>query len=133
MFTFNAVLNACAFTFDQKEKLDAFSVAVSSLVLLQEYNKPDHTTYGTLLKAWCNLIPKDDERRARAVNSVFRQCCKDGQVGNMVLTQLKYAASPVLYRTLIGRDIAEQITLSKLPAIWSRSVKEQNGNRPRLS
>lgn len=133
VFTFNAVLNACAFTFDQKEKLDAFIVAVSSLVLLQEYTKPDHTTYGTLLKAWCNLIPKDDERRARAVNSVFRQCCKDGQVGNMVLTQLKYAASPELYRTLIGRDIAEQITLSDLPAKWSRSVKERNGKTPRLS
>lgn len=133
VFTFNAVLNACAFTFDQREKLDAFIVAVSCLVLLQEYTKPDHTTYGTLLKAWCNLIPKDDERRARAVNSVFRQCCKDGQVGNMVLIQLRYAASPELYCTLIGRNISEQITLSNLPARWSRNVKERYGKIPRMS
>jgi len=127
IFTFNAVLNACAFTFDQKEKVDAFIVAVSTLVIIPKFAKPDHTTYGTLLKAWCNLIPKDDDRRTRAVNSVFRQCCRDGQVGSMVLQQLKYAASPELYRTLIGKDITVEVNISNFPPQWSRNVKERNG------
>jgi PPR repeat. len=133
VFTFNAVLNACAYTFNPKEKVDAFMVIVSTLVLLQEFTKPDHTTYGTLLKAWCNLIPKDDDRRNRIVRSVFRQCCKDGQVGNMVMQQLKYAASPELYRTLIGKDITQEIKISNLPTKWSRNVKERQGKLPRIS
>lgn len=127
VFTFNAVLNACAYTFNPNEKVDAFMVIVSTLVLLQEFTKPDHTTYGTLLKAWCNLIPKDDDRRSRIVSSVFRQCCKDGQVGNMVIQQLKFAASPELYRSLIGRDITQEIKLSNLPTKWSRNLKERQG------
>lgn len=131
IFAFNACLNSCAFTFEQREKVNAFSVAVSTLVLLQEYTKPDHTTYGTLLKAWCNLIPKDDERRTRAVKSVFLQCCKDGMVGPMVMQQLKYAASPELYHLLVGKDISSEVRMSSLPQAWSRNVKERNGKVPK--
>lgn len=133
IFTFNAVLNACAYTFNQNEKVDAFMVIVSTLVLLQEFTKPDHTTYGTLLKAWCNLIPKDDERRARIVRSVFRQCCKEGQVGNMVMQQLKYAATPELYRALTGKDVTQDIKISNLPTNWSKNVKERQGKMSRIS
>jgi hypothetical protein len=133
IFTFNACLNSCAFTFEQKEKVNAFCVAVSTLVLLQEYTKPDHTTYGTLLKSWCNLIPKDDERRPRAVKSVFLQCKKDGMVGPMVMQQLKYAASPDLYSTLVGRDITEDFEISSLPFQWSRNVKERHGKVPTIT
>jgi hypothetical protein len=127
IFTFNAVLNSCAYTFNPKEKMDAFTVIVSTLVLLQEFTKPDHTTYGTLLKAWCNLIPKDDERRTRIVSTVFRQCCNDGQVGNMVMHQMKYAASAELYRSLIGKEITQEVQISNLPSKWSRNVKERQG------
>lgn len=127
VFTFNACLNACAFTFEQKEKLDAFIVAVSTLVLLQEHTRPDHTTYGTLLKAWCNLIPTNDERRPKIVKSVFQQCCKDGMVGPMVIQQLKYAATPELYLSLVGKDIKEEIKIASLPSQWSRNVNERNG------
>jgi len=126
VYTFNACLNACAYTFDQAEKVDAFIVAVSTLVLLQEYTKPDSVTYGTLLKAWCNLIPNEDERRHRIVNSVFLQCCKDGQVGSMVMQQLQYAATPELYRTLVGKDVNDDVNLSSLPWQWTRNVKERN-------
>lgn len=132
IFPFNACLNACAYTFDQKEKVDAFLVAVSTLVLLQEYTKPDHTTYGTLLKAWCNLIPKDDERRQRVVKSVFTQCCKEGQVGTMVMQQLKYAASPDLYRELVGMDVKDDVKMASLPSHWSQNVKERNGKISKL-
>eukprot|EP00554_Chaetoceros_debilis_P002799 CAMPEP_0194089756 /NCGR_PEP_ID=MMETSP0149-20130528/36111_1 /TAXON_ID=122233 /ORGANISM="Chaetoceros debilis, Strain MM31A-1" /LENGTH=808 /DNA_ID=CAMNT_0038773811 /DNA_START=384 /DNA_END=2811 /DNA_ORIENTATION=+ len=129
IYSFNSCLNACAYTCNQNEKVDAFVVAVSILAQLQEWTKPDHTTYGTMLKALCNLIPEDDERRHRIVNSMFRQCCKEGQVGSMVLQQLRYAASHSLYKTLVGRPITEhdQVTLCNLPTRWSRNVKERNG------
>ena len=125
LYSFNACLNACAHTFNRKDKVDAFRVVVSTLLLLQEYTKPDHTTYGTLLKAWSILIPKDDERRSRIVSSVFRQCCLEGQVGTMVLNQLRFAASPELYKTLIGKTMQEEVNLKSIPSQWSRNVKER--------
>ena len=125
LYSFNACLNACAHTFNRQDKVDAFLVLVSTLVLLQEYTKPDHTTYGTLLKAYSILIPKDDERRLRIVRSVFKQCCSDGQVGTMVLSQLRFATSPELYESLIGKPVKEEVSLNALPAKWSRNVRER--------
>jgi len=49
----------------------------------------------------------------------------------MVLQQLKYAASPELYRTLIGEDTTVEVKLANLPAEWSRNVKERNGKGSR--
>lgn len=126
VYAFNACLNACAFTSDPKEKVDAFRVAVSTLVLLQKYCKPDHTTYGTLIRAWSNLFPKEDERRDKIIESVFRQCCKEGQLGQMVLQQLKFAASPELYKKLIGVESTLDVYLSDMPKGWSRNVKERH-------
>ena len=125
LYSFNACLNACAHTFNRQDKVDAFLVVVATLVHLQEYTKPDHTTYGTLLKAWSILIPKDDERRSRIVKSVFRQCCLEGQVGTMVLNQLRFAASPELYETLTGKTMKEELNLKSIPTRWSRNVKER--------
>jgi hypothetical protein len=125
VYAFNACLNACAYTHNQKEKVDAFRVAVSTLVLLQKYCKPDHTTYGTLIRAWSNLFPKDDERRDKIIDSVFQQSCKEGQMGQMVLQQLKFAASPDLYRSLLGKDIADEVCLAELHPEWSKNVRER--------
>jgi len=126
VYAFNACLNACAYTHNQKEKVDAFRVAVSTLVLLQKYCKPDHTTYGTLIRAWSNLFPKDDERRDNIIDSVFKQCCKEGQLGLMVLQQLKFAASPELYRSLLGKEITDEVNLTELPPEWSKHVHERH-------
>ena len=125
VYAFNACLNACAYTVNQNEKVDAFRVAVSTLILLQKYCKPDHTTYGTLIRAWGNLFPKEDERRDKIIESVFQQCCKEGQLGLLVLQQLKFAASPELYRSLLGKNITDEVNLSELPQEWSKHVRER--------
>ena len=125
IYTFNAVLNACAYTFDQDEKIHALVVVVETLVAIQEFAKSDHTTYGTLLKAFVNLIPANDKRRRRVVKAVFKVCCTEGMVGNMVLRQLRFAAPADLYQELLGRHIDDEVKLSSLPSKWSRNVRER--------
>jgi hypothetical protein len=128
-FAFNACLNACAYTNDPKRKVNAFLTLVRTLMLFQKYTKLDHISYGTLLRAFCNLLPQhEEERKNQIIASVFKQCCKEGQVGHMVLQQMRFAtaASPELYRSLIGRDINDdEIDLSSLPERWSRNVRER--------
>jgi hypothetical protein len=123
IYPFNACLNACAFT--RTEKLDAFVVVVDTLVLIQKFAKPDSTTYGTVLKAWRNVIPKHDDRRETVVNSTFRQCCKEGLVSQMVIRQLQLASTPETYKELVGRDIKDNIHISSLPHQWSRNSRER--------
>jgi hypothetical protein len=90
-FTYTSVLNSCAFSSGgQRARKKALDTAIFTLEELQEssYGRPNHVTYGMFLKACANLIPIDDEDRRRIiVEPVFLQCCEDGQVGDIVLTQ----------------------------------------------
>jgi hypothetical protein len=91
-FTYTAVLNSCAFlaNLDQKFRKKALDTAIFTLVELQgsAYGKPNHLTYGTFLKACAHLMPRNDEFWRMVVETVFLQCCKDGQVGKMVQEHL---------------------------------------------
>jgi len=129
IYSFNACLNACAFTFNRADKIDAFVVVMDTLILIQQFAKPDHTTYGTVLKAWRNLIPKHDDRRQAVVISCFRQCRKEGLVGQNVLRELQLAASPEVYRQLVDREISDDIKVTLLPSRWSRNVKDRINTR----
>jgi hypothetical protein len=83
------------------------------------------------LKACANLIPTDEERRRVVVEPVFLQCCKDGQVGEIVLRQLRLAAPEDLYNKLLG-DISQtglRVTLKDLPPEWRCNVKNDTYNR----
>jgi len=126
IYTFNACLNACAYTTHPNEKNNAFLIAITILLSLEKYTKPDHVTYGTLLRAFSNLLSEDVDRRNHVVTNVFTQCRKEGMVGSLVIQQMKFAASPDVFRELVGRDILEDgIGTSSLPAKWSRNVRER--------
>jgi len=121
VFFFNAVFNACAYTTSEVDKTDAVLVMISTLGILKEFTKPDHTSYGTMLQTVSKLIPVDDVRRDNFVITLFKQCCEDGQVGSMVLDQMVFAASPSLYKTLVDKSLIG----IDIPASWSRNVKER--------
>jgi hypothetical protein len=141
---FNAALNACAFAGQpggggyqnqyggggpdsSSSQRDAFRVALDILQLLHEYTKADHTTYGTMLRACSSLLPARDQQRESAVETLFHRARQEGQVGRLVVTQLRFAASPELYKSLLqGRDISEKVFVQDLPREWSCNVREQN-------
>jgi hypothetical protein len=130
----NAVMNACAYTIngDLHQQNRAVEIAHSVLKDLEREHhlKPDQVTYGTFLKVCANQMP-DSHTRQQVVEVVFKKCCRDGQVGNMVLTQLHSLASPELYQSLVGRSIHEPIQMEDVPKEWWCNVVECKWRRKR--
>jgi hypothetical protein len=130
-FTYTSVLNSCAFSSvgGQLRRRKAMDTAIFTLEELQEsqYGNPNHVTYGMFLKACANLIPMDEERRRVVVEPVFLQCCKDGQVGDIVLKQLRLAAPDDLYQKLLG-DLSysgSTLRVEDLPKEWRCNVRNE--------
>ena len=152
VYSYNAVLNACAYTYgDEYEKDETFRIACNVFDELRSTNKtkqksydekdtlvrPNHVTYGTFLHICARLMPEgEDMSRRTIVEAIFRKCCQDGQVGSYALNQLWEAAPRDLYWALLeeggvssrkrswGED--ETISVSDLPAKWTRNVKERH-------
>ena len=135
--TYTAVLNSCAFPAvpDPKTRRKALDTAIFTLEELQSsrYGQPNQVTYGTFIKACANLLDENDEFRREMIERVFRQCCKDGQVGEMVLSYLRMAAPPDLYEELLA-DFASsgrKLTVEDLPREWRCNVAKRNGWKSR--
>jgi hypothetical protein len=132
VFVVNAVLNACAFTTKESapEQNRAMEIAHLRLRELEksDYGKPDQVTYGTFLKACKEHLP-DSSNRQKATVIIFKKCIRDGQMGNMVLQQLKNIGPEELYRELLGRGIEEDIKMEDLPPYWWSNVVESKRRR----
>lgn len=123
--SFNAALNACAFAKgDERARSNAFHTLIFISKLLKVHTRPDHVTYGTILRGCSSLLPYG-EQRYKVVEAIFRQACEDGMVGKFTLTQLWFAASPELYQLLTGVEKDERAKLRDMPHVWTRSVREK--------
>lgn len=129
VYAYAAVLNACAYTFGSKdEKDEALDIAIRTFGELQKSRnaRPNHVTYGTFLRVCRRLIPDSDNRKKPLVESVFRQCCKEGQVGESVLSQIYGAAAPELYIELLGEEYGKGVmTIDDIPPEWTCNVREK--------
>jgi hypothetical protein len=129
----NAVMNACAYTMgDVPEQNRAMEIAHRQLKDLETsgFGSPDQVTYGTFLKVCKNQMP-DCSTRQQITEVIFRKCVRDGQLGNLVLQELKAMGPPDLYFQLIGRDIDEDIKMEDLPREWWCNVVEGKWRRRR--
>lgn len=130
--SFNAVMNACAYTSnsDLHEQNRAVEIAHRMLRDLENspYGDPDQVTYGTFLKVCANQMP-DCSSREQIVESIFKKCCNDGQVGNLVLQQLRSIADEEQYQVLVGRSIFDDLRMEDLPSEWWCNVVEGRWRR----
>ena len=129
----NAVINACAYTYgDMDEQQKAMEIAHNQLRNLEsgDYGSPDHLTYGTFLKVCANQMEDCDTRR-QITEVIFKKCVRDGQLGNLVLQQLKAMGPPDTYFNLVGHDINDNITVDDLPNEWHKNVVEGKWRRRR--
>lgn len=125
--SFNAALNACAFANgDPKAKEAAFDIAMKVYELLRVHDEPDHTSYGTLLRACSGLLARNKKRREEMVDEIFGEACLNGCVGRLVLTQMKFATSPDQYLRLVGHNQMATITVQDIPRAWSQNVREKS-------
>lgn len=131
--TYTAVLNSCAFpaACDSNSRRRALDTAIFTLEELQssQYGKPNQVTYGTFIKAAANLLHDDEDRRGKVIERAFRQCCEDGQVGEMVLAYLRQAAPRELYRELIPASSSSRsgVNLHDLPPEWRCNARDRDG------
>mmetsp|Transcript_37220 Transcript_37220/g.89094 ORF Transcript_37220/g.89094 Transcript_37220/m.89094 type:complete len:724 (+) Transcript_37220:152-2323(+) len=117
---FNAVLNACAFTGNEDEKEEAFTIACFAFDQLRGDPDlaPSHISYGTFLKACRKLMPAGDVRD-RLVKGLFRRCCSQGLVSHFVLKEM--TAMNVDYQSLL-----EGVSgYGNLPPTWSSNVENE--------
>ena len=78
------------------------------------------------MRACSNLLPESDSRRHELVEKFFRTATREGQISEMVLTQLKFAASTSLFREIVGIDRDLQVvTMEDLPRAWTSKVKRK--------
>lgn len=127
---FNSILNACAYTTgDLSEQQKAMSIANHAFRELDQssFGKPDQITYGTFFKVCQNQIPPGNARH-HIVDVMFRKCVKDGQVGKLVLNQLKLAASEEHFFCLVGNE-PDTIDWLGVPEKWRRNVIDEEGPR----
>lgn len=129
---YNAVMNACAFTNgDVQENTRAVEIAHAVLKELEqsEHGSPDQVTYGTFLRVVANQMP-DCDSRTQVVRFLFKKCCKDGQVGNLVIQQLKGMSTAEQFHTLTGHPL-DECKVADLPSEWKRNVVEGKWRRRR--
>ena len=129
--TYTAVLNSCAFPVarDSRSRRKALDTALFTLAEVQssEYCRPNEATYGTFIRACANLLHDDDKLRREIIEKAFKQCCKDGQVGDLVLSFLRRAAPADLYEELLAGFISSgtMISADDLPPEWRCNVSDQ--------
>lgn len=129
----NAVMNACAFTTgDIAERNRAMEIANKVFKAMESgaYGHPDQITYGTFLKVCANQMPECSTRE-QIEEMIFQKCVSAGQVGNLVLQQLRATTSPDKYFQMVGKDIYEDHGMQDLPSDWWCNVVEGKWRRRR--
>jgi hypothetical protein len=127
VFGFTSVLSSCAAESGRAdERRKAFLVATSTYKLMQKQDlaAPNHVTYGTMIKCAAKLLPIGDPLRRKWVRMVFADAVKNGCVGDMVLSKVREAATPDLYKELL-----EGHSRIQLPTPWTCNVQEQSAYR----
>ena len=128
--TYSSVINCCAYYSGNAEgQAEALQVAMRTFRRIKETGgKPNHITYGTMIKAIGKLTKMGNERDEK-VKSIFAKCCREGQVDSFVLSQIRAATSPHQFQTLVlsecqqmRKNIENQQILKIMPLEWGRNV-----------
>jgi hypothetical protein len=127
VFGYTSVIASCAAEtgmWNKDERTTAFYVAMKTYTELKKSDdKPNHVTYGTMLKACARLLPPGSSVRRKTVRKIFRECCEAGCVGDMAISRLREAAPEVYKELLQGHS------KHALPEEWTCNVNETSGYR----
>jgi len=135
IFTYNAVLNACAecVNIEGIPHQEAFQTTVRVVTELREMATPDHVTYGNMIKC-SNLLSADSQQQTKDkfITTTFKLCCESGNVNNYFIRDLSRAASTDLWvkLTRFSPDCKEKAAIdvdeaTKLVAILPPSWRQR--------
>lgn len=91
IYAFNGVLSASAHTHHTRfpeERLEAFTILVSTFLLLREWTEPNDSTYILFFRACERLLPKGHRLYEQVVETVVYSCVRDDQMSENVMRAL---------------------------------------------
>jgi pentatricopeptide repeat protein len=124
-YTYNAVLNACAFSAmgtTMEEQREALEIAVRTFSSMRKSEtEPDTVTYGNMLKCLANLMP-DGEIRSSMALQIFDKCKSDGLVGALTWNEVRRAVpAKQIQKAYSLKGLASNVQVRDLPRSWKRS------------
>jgi hypothetical protein len=133
VFTYNAVLKACAASLseDSTTNIEAFKIALTvfnELRAADTKEEPDHVTFGNMLQC-AALLPQGSQREAM-IASTFQLCCRRGFVNTFVIRDLQFAATEDLWRDLCQCPEGD-VNIEQLPQGWVKRFEKTES--PRVS
>ena len=136
IYTYNCALNACSacLQIESVSPSEAFQTSVRIFAELRKETDPDQVTFGNLMRC-SNLLPESEmEKKVKFVKATFQLCRDAGLVNNLVLRDLKNAASDEIWAELtklpLDVSVEEESVLDLLPSTWSRNVKRRQLANP---
>jgi len=139
IFTYNAVLNACADSANIEDTplQEAFQTGVRLFNQLRDEMDPDHVTFANMIRC-ANLLPSasDHQTKDKFVTATFRLCCESGNVNNYLIRDLSKVASKDLWKSLTGYSATSDkhvevdietasMMLEHLPTSWKRKASDR--------
>lgn len=123
--SYNYVISACAFTKGSEKECNA---AMNLMVGLfntmgksdDEGVKPNHVTFGMVLKGCNNLIPTT-QKKEKFIEKLFRKACRDGCVSDFVINALFEASSTSFVEDLLGSKVEDGI---QIPEEWTKMLTD---------
>jgi pentatricopeptide repeat protein len=127
VFTYNAVLHACAACSDLEsveERTQAFEVALKTFNELRKIPKEhcDHVTFGNLMR--CAPLMQDETKQIALLTATFRQCCQEGWVNSYIVRDLQNSAPESLWRDLLLTP-SGIVDMDDFPMEWSKSLQRR--------
>lgn len=130
VFTYNAVLNACAES-RHVEGTDLDAAFKTAVKVFNEFrNSPerfDHVTFGNMLRC-AHLLP-EGAKRDKYVSATFILCCEQGFVNSFVLRDLQVVVDEEIWRQLLDLEEGEP-DLDLLPSNWSYRIPKEKSVAP---
>jgi hypothetical protein len=133
IITCNSILNACAYSEASLdwERAELMDIVVQTYEIFQtaapSYGNPDQITYAQVLLAISKLM-EPDERRFNMAKTTFWQCCENGYLNPLVVTNLHLALDWAHFADVMGPCLKSKegeklrYDLFRLPREWTRNA-----------
>ena len=127
---FNAVLNAAAFSAlgtPEEEQRMALKIAVGTFSLMKKLAiRPDMISYGNMLKCVANLVPFGSTRTEMGLQ-LFKGCCQDGLVGDLVWNEARRALPAKVLSNLFRNQPKplSAMRVQDLPRSWRKNLPKE--------
>ncbi|CAB9515442.1 Pentatricopeptide repeat-containing protein [Seminavis robusta] len=128
VFTYNAVLTACAETTNENETREAFKIAIELFNEMRGLRDGlDHVSFGRMLKC-ANLLPEGPQKD-KLIASTFKMCCRKGLVNSFVIQNFQNMVPEEQWRSIL-RCPRGEVNMELLPPQWSESINARKNNKP---